>query len=150
VNDRPDLARLAEADGVHLGQDDLSIKDARHLLGPEALIGRSTHSVAQLRQAVLEGADYLGIGPVFPSRTKEFQDFPGVNFVAQAVAETSLPAFALGGVEPGNIAQVLNAGARRIAVGAAIARATDPEQVSRLLKEKLMESQVSPPETVQS
>lgn len=133
MNDRPDIARLAEADGVHLGQDDLSIKDARRIVGPDALIGRSTHNIEQVRQAILEGADYLGIGPVFPSRTKEFSEFPGLAFVAQATAETSLPTFALGGVSPANVAGVVQAGARRVAVGAAIATADDPEQASRLL-----------------
>lgn len=138
MNDRPDIARLAEADGVHLGQDDLSIKDARRIVGLEALVGRSTHNLEQVRQAVLEGADYLGIGPVFPSRTKEFSDFPGLEFVAKAAAETSLPAFALGGVGPANIAAVVQAGASRVAVGAAIATADDPEQASRLLASALM------------
>src|SRR5436309_3943721 len=72
VNDRPDLARLVEADGVHLGQDDLPVREARRVLGPDALVGISTHDVAQLRQAVLDGATYVGVGPVFPSATKDF------------------------------------------------------------------------------
>jgi thiamine-phosphate pyrophosphorylase len=138
VNDRPDIARLSEADGVHLGQDDLTIKDARRLLGPEALIGMSTHTIEQVRQAVLDGADYLGIGPVFRSNTKTFDHFPGLEFIEKAVAETSLPAFALGGIGPENIEQVIKAGAKRIAVGSAIAMAEDPEQVSRLLRAGLM------------
>ncbi len=78
VNDRPDVARLARADGVHLGQGDLSVKDARAIVGPEALVGVSTHSIEQARQAVLDGANYLGVGPTFPSGTKQFADFPGV------------------------------------------------------------------------
>ncbi len=138
VNDRPDIARLSEADGVHLGQDDLTIKDARRLLGAEALIGMSTHTIEQVRQAILDGADYLGIGPVFPSNTKAFDHFPGLEFIQKAVAETSLPAFALGGVGPENIEQVVKAGAKRIAVGSAIAMAEDPEQVSRVLRAGLV------------
>lgn len=134
VNDRPDLARLVEADGVHLGQDDLPIKDARRVLGPNALIGVSTHTVAQVRQAVLDGADYIGVGPVFPSKTKEFDSFPGLRFVREAVAETGLPAFALGGISPGNLGEVLAAGARRVAVASAVAAADDPEQAARVLK----------------
>jgi thiamine-phosphate pyrophosphorylase len=137
VNDRPDIARLAEADGVHLGQDDITVKDARKILGADALIGMSTHTLEQVRQAVLDGADYLGIGPVFPSKTKTFEHFPGLEFIAQAVAETSLPAFALGGIAPANIEQVVKAGAKRIAVGAAIAAADDPEQMSRMLRGSL-------------
>jgi thiamine-phosphate pyrophosphorylase len=134
VNDRPDIARLVEADGVHLGQDDLPVKEARRIIGPDALIGVSTHSVEQVRQAVLDGADYLGIGPVYPSKSKTFDNFPGVEFVRAAAAETSLPAFALGGIGPENLKEVVTAGARRVAVGAAVTTADDPEGVVRLLK----------------
>ena len=134
VNDRPDIARLVEADGVHLGQDDLSVKDARRILGPDILIGVSTHTIEQVRQAVLDGADYLGVGPVFPSKTKSFEHFPGTEFVRAATSETSLPAFALGGIDAGNLGQVLTAGATRIAVSSVIAAAEDPEQAARLLK----------------
>ena len=98
VNDRPDVARLVEADGVHLGQDDLPVKEARRILGPDALIGVSTHTIEQVRQAVLDGASYLGVGPTFPSRTKKFSEFPGLDFVRAVAAETTLPAFVIGGV----------------------------------------------------
>jgi thiamine-phosphate pyrophosphorylase len=134
VNDRPDIARLVEADGVHLGQDDLPVKEARRIVGPDALVGVSTHTVEQVRAAVLDGADYIGVGPVFASKTKTFDRLPGPDFVRAATAETSLPAFALGGIGPGNLAQVVAAGARRVAVSAAIAAADDPEQVARLLR----------------
>jgi thiamine-phosphate pyrophosphorylase len=134
VNDRPDIARLCDADGVHLGQDDMSIMNARRILGSDALIGRSTHTIEQVRQAILDGADYLGIGPVFPSNTKAFEHFPGLEFVSAACAETSLPAFALGGISQANIEQVIDAGAKRIAVGSAIATSADPELVSRILR----------------
>jgi thiamine-phosphate pyrophosphorylase len=133
VNDPPDIARLAEADGVHLGQDDLPVKDARRIVGPDILIGVSTHTVEQVRRAVLDGADYLGVGPVFPSKTKPFDAFPGPEFVRAAAAETSLPAFALGGIHPGNLGAVVAAGARRVAVGAAVAAADDPEATARVL-----------------
>src|SRR5204862_5034719 len=91
VNDRPDIARLVEADGVHLGQDDLPVKEARRIVGPDLLVGVSTHSIEQVRRAVLDGASYLGVGPAFASTTKEFEHFPGLEFVRQASAETSLP-----------------------------------------------------------
>ena len=81
MNDRCDVAVLAEADGVHLGQDELPVKEARRLLGPDALIGLSTHNLEQLRQAILDGADYAGVGPTFPSGTKTFAEFPGLAFV---------------------------------------------------------------------
>jgi thiamine-phosphate pyrophosphorylase len=137
VNDRPDVARLVEADGVHLGQDDMGVKDARRIAGPGLLIGVSTHTLAQLRQAVLDGADYVGVGPVFPSATKSFDEFPGLDFVREAGAETSLPAFALGGIGPANVAEVVAAGARRVAVSSAISTAPAPEQIARLLKAAL-------------
>src|SRR5262249_42746559 len=98
VNDRPDIARLSGADGVHVGQDDLPVSDARRLLGPDAFIGVSTHNLVQVRQAVLDGASYLGVGPTFQSATKQFDRLAGLEFVRQAVVETSLPAFVLGGV----------------------------------------------------
>jgi thiamine-phosphate pyrophosphorylase len=131
MNDRPDLARLAEADGVHLGQDDMSVKEARLILGPEALIGVSTHSVQQVRQAILDGADYLGVGPTFPSRTKDFAALAGLDLVRQAKAETSLPAFVLGGVHLDNLPEALAAGARRVAVSHVLGQAKDPRAVAQ-------------------
>jgi thiamine-phosphate pyrophosphorylase len=133
VNDRPDIARLAEADGVHLGQDDLSVKDARRMLGPGALIGVSTHDLEQVRRAVRDGASYLGVGPTFPSGTKTFTELAGLEFVRQAAAETSLPAFVIGGVNPDTIAAAVAAGARRVAVSEAVCAAEDPRGVAAAL-----------------
>jgi thiamine-phosphate pyrophosphorylase len=130
MNDRPDLARLVEADGVHLGQDELPVKEARRILGPEALIGVSTHNLEQLQQAILDGADYVGVGPTFPSGTKEFGELAGLEFVRQATAETSLPAFVIGGINRDNIRQAVAAGARRVAVSQAICAAEDPRRVA--------------------
>ncbi len=130
VNDRPDLARLVEADGVHLGQDDLPIKEARRILGPDALIGVSTHNLDQLRQALLDGASYVGIGPTFASGTKDFAELAGLDFVRQATAETTLPAFVIGGVTTTTIAVAAAAGARRVAVSQAICAADDPQAVA--------------------
>jgi thiamine-phosphate pyrophosphorylase len=137
MNDRPDIARLAEADGVHLGQDDLPVREARRILGPEALIGVSTHHLDQLHRAILDGASYVGVGPTFPSQTKDFADFAGLDFVRQACAETTLPAFAIGGIQLDNLAQVLAAGARRVAVSRALCAADDPRLVSQRLREAL-------------
>jgi thiamine-phosphate pyrophosphorylase len=130
VNDRPDIALLAEADGVHLGQDDLPVRAARRILGPDALVGVSTHTVEQVRAAVLEGASYLGVGPTFASKTKGFDALAGLEFVRRAAAETSLPAFVLGGVNLGNVGQVLAAGGRRVAVSHAACAAEDPKWVA--------------------
>ena len=137
INDRADIAVASRASGVHLGQDDLSIHQARSLLGPEALIGRSTHSIEQARQAVLDGADYAGLGPTFPSQTKQFDEFPGTDYLQAYADEITLPAFAIGGVQPENLPQVLEAGASRIAVSSAVTHAKDPAGEVRKLKEQL-------------
>jgi thiamine-phosphate pyrophosphorylase len=139
VNDRPDIARLADADGVHLGQDDLPIREARRILGPGALIGVSTHNLDQVRRAILEGADYIGVGPTFPSQTKDFAACAGLDFIHHALAETSLPTFAIGGIDLDNVAQVRAAGACRIAVSHAICRADDARAVAGQLRQALGE-----------
>ncbi len=135
LNDRVDLARLASCDGVQLGQDDLSVRDARRILGPTSLIGISTHDRTQLDAAILSGASYLGVGPVFPSPTKEFSEseLAGLAYVRLAAESTSLPWFAIGGINEDNIDRVLEAGATRVAVSAAVIRADHPRRaVSRL------------------
>lgn len=137
VNDRPDIAALVDADGVHVGQDDLPVREARRIVGPEKLIGVSTHDIAQARQAVLDGADYLGVGPTFPSRTKEFESLAGLEFVREVAAEVSLTWFAIGGIDAGNLAQVVAAGARRIAVSGAICAAESPGEATRRLLDAL-------------
>ncbi|HYV36323.1 MAG TPA: thiamine phosphate synthase, partial [Gemmataceae bacterium] len=133
LNDRPDLARLAEADGVHLGQDDLPIREARRIVGPDALIGVSTHRLDQVRQAVLDGASYIGIGPTFPSSTKNFPQLAGLDFIREATAETTLPAFAIGGITAENALAVKAAGARAIAVSSAVCQANDPRAAAAAL-----------------
>ena len=137
VNDRPDIARLADADGVHLGQDDVTVADARRVLGHEALVGVSTHTLDQVTRAQLDGADYVGVGPTFPSRTKSFAEFPGLDFVRDAVASTSLPAFALGGVDLTNVARLAEVGCGRAAVGAVLATADEPGPIAAQLARAL-------------
>ena len=142
MNDRPDLARLAEADGVHVGQDELPVKEVRRVVGPEALVGVSTHDLAQVRRAVLDGASYIGVGPTFPSGTKEFAAFPGLEFVRRATAETSLPAFAIGGVNLANLPEVVAAGARRVAVSGALCGAEDPCATAKAMRQ-ILDAQAS-------
>jgi thiamine-phosphate pyrophosphorylase len=137
MNDRPDVARLAEADGVHLGQDELPVREARRILGSEALVGVSTHNLEQLRQALRDGASYIGVGPTFPTSTKEFSDYPGLEFVRQAAAETTLPAFVIGGVTLANLPQVLAAGGRRVAVSGALCHSEAPEALARAMRQLL-------------
>ncbi|MCI0684988.1 MAG: thiamine phosphate synthase [Gemmataceae bacterium] len=137
VNDRPDMALLAEADGVHLGQQDIPLQEVRRLLGPDALVGVSTHDMSQLRRALLEGASYVGVGPTFPSGTKTFAALAGLDYVREATAATSLPAFALGGIAVDNVGEVVAAGARRVAVSQAVCAAEDPRGAARALKRAL-------------
>ncbi len=137
VNDRPDLAALAGADGVHLGQSDVPVKEARRLLGSEALVGVSTHTIEQARQAVLDGASYLGVGPVFPSPTKQFEEFPGLGLLRLVASEIRLPAFAIGGIHLGNVSEVVGTGIGRIAVSSAVVGAADPAKAARQLKASL-------------
>jgi thiamine-phosphate pyrophosphorylase len=138
VNDRPDLAVLARADGVHVGQEELSVKDARSIVGADMLVGVSTHSIEQARQAVLDGANYLGVGPTFPSGTKRFEQFPGVELLRAVAAEIRLPAFAIGGIDRQNLGEVLAAGFTRIAVSGAVTAAADPVQAAKELLERLV------------
>src|SRR4029077_19302983 len=128
MNDRPDLAVLTNADGVHVGQEELSVREARRIVGPSRLVGVSTHTIEQARQAVLDGADYIGVGPVFSSTTKSFVQLAGLEYVSQVAAEITLPAYAIGGIGGENIDEVLAAGASRVAVSGAICGAEDPAE----------------------
>jgi thiamine-phosphate pyrophosphorylase len=137
INDRPDIAALVRADGVHVGQDELPVKDVRTLVGPRMLVGVSTHSIEQARSAVLEGANYLGVGPTFPSGTKSFSEFPGLDLVRAVAAEIRLPAFAIGGIGLENLGEVLSTGIGRVALSGAIVSADDPANVARQVLEAL-------------
>jgi len=123
VNDRPDIAVLSDADGVHLGQDDLAVADARAILLPHQIVGVSTHCIEQARQAVADGADYLGVGPVFPTKTKGYEHGVGTESVAEVAGELDIPFVALGGVTIANAGDVARAGARAVAVCTAVVSA---------------------------
>ena len=137
VNDRIDIALAVDADGVHLGQGDLPPALARQLLGPEKLIGRSTHALAQLQQAMRDGCDYVGVGPVNATPTKPGREPVGLDYVRQAAAESAIPFFAIGGIEAANLQAVLDPGATQVAVVRAITEAADPAQAARDLLERL-------------
>ena len=146
MNDRPDLAALARADGVHVGQEELSVKDARSIVGPELLVGVSTHSIEQARQAVLDGANYIGVGPTFPSGTKRFEQFPGVELLRAVAAEIRLPAFAIGGIDGRERGR--SAGrpvSRAIAVSGAVTSAADPGRSSQGDAKRLTSRSPPPP-----
>jgi thiamine-phosphate pyrophosphorylase len=133
INDRADIAAATGADGVHVGQEDLSVKDARAIVGAQKLIGVSTHNISQARAAVLDGANYLGAGPTFPSHTKQFGNFAGLDYLREAVAEIRLPTFAIGGINTNNLPDVLATGISRIAVSSAITSAPDSHSAARNL-----------------
>jgi thiamine-phosphate pyrophosphorylase len=137
VNDRLDVALACGAAGVHLGQDDLSLADARHVSQRRLWIGVSTHGLAQAIEAEQGGADYIGCGPTFPSKTKSFDAFAGTEFLRQAAVSVSIPVFAIGGITSDNLEQVLETGCQRIAVSGAIHRAGDPCEAARQLKERM-------------
>lgn len=137
MNDRPDIARLAGADGVHLGQDDLAVSDARRILGHGPLIGVSTHNAEQVRQAVRDGADYLGVGPCFPSSTKKTETLAGLDFIRAASELTTLPQFALGGINATTITSAVDAGAQRVAVSAAIIASDEPRLAATQIRSVL-------------
>jgi thiamine-phosphate pyrophosphorylase len=133
VNDRLDVAMAVDADGVHLGQDDLPLAVARQLW-PGRIVGRSTHSLAQALAAVGEGADYIGVGPVYATPTKPGRAAVGLSYVREAGERVGIPWFAIGGIDASSAAAVLGAGARRIAVVRAVCSAPDVEQATRSLR----------------
>jgi thiamine-phosphate pyrophosphorylase len=137
MNDRVDLAIAAGAAGVHLGQDDLSVDAARSMMERGKLVGVSTHSIQQARDAVAEGADYIGVGPVFESRTKQFTHFVGVDLVAAVAKEIVIPAFAIGGIDLDNASKVRDAGLKRVAVSSAVINSAAPDVAVKNMLEML-------------
>ncbi len=134
INDRPDIAAIVVADGVHLGQDDLPVADARRLMPAGAIIGVSTHNIAQARAAVADGADYIGVGPMFPTDTKDAGPIAGAAYLTEVIAEISLPHVAIGGITAGNVGELIAAGARRVAVCSAVIAAADPAAAAAEIK----------------
>jgi thiamine-phosphate pyrophosphorylase len=126
VNDRVDLAIAAEADGVHVGQQDLSPAEARRQMGPQALVGLSTHAPGEILAAASSEADYMAVGPVYATPTKPGRPAVGTELVRFAAAHPAQPFFAIGGIDRGNLEEVLAAGASRIAVVRALTEAEDP------------------------
>jgi thiamine-phosphate pyrophosphorylase len=139
MNDRPDLALAAGADGVHVGQEELPATAVRRIVGNKMLVGVSTHNIEQARQAVADGADYIGAGPVFESSTKEFSQLAGLDFLREVAAEIELPAFAIGGITLENAAEVLKTGITRFAVRSALLQAEEPQTAAKNLKRILAE-----------
>jgi len=139
INDHADLAVAADADGVHLGQDDLPPAAVRALPGFDGrLIGRSTHSLAQAQLAVHEGADYVAVGPVYPTPTKEGRPAVGTGLIARVAGVIDRPFVAVGGIDLGNAPAVIDAGAPAVAVVRAVYDAPDPAEATRRLHEAML------------
>lgn len=134
LNDRPDLVAVSGADGVHVGQEDLPPWEARAVVGPDRVLGISTHSEEQLAAALDAPVDYVAVGPVFETPTKPGRRAVGLELVRTAAATARLPWFAIGGIDPGNAPEVVAAGAERLAVVRAIRDADDPEAAARALR----------------
>jgi thiamine-phosphate pyrophosphorylase len=137
VNDRPEIALQAGADGVHVGQDDLPADAVRRLVGAEMLIGLSTHSPEQFDAGLAAAADYLSVGPVWETPTKAGRPAAGLDYVRYAASAATKPWFAIGGIDEGNIDEVVAAGATRAVVVRAIRDAEDPRAVASALKSRL-------------
>lgn len=126
INDRCDLAKAIGADGLHLGQDDLPVNEARTQLGAEAIIGLSTHNLIQVQEASTRGADYIGFGPIFPTSTKHHHEPPvGIEGLRDIRRHTTLPLFAIGGITQPSVASLYEAGADGIAVASALSKGPD-------------------------
>jgi thiamine-phosphate pyrophosphorylase len=126
VNDDPNLAKACDADGVHVGQEDATVGEAREALGPDAIVGLSTHSEEQIAGAAGQPVDYISVGPVWETPTKEGRPGVGLGLVSHAAENAAHPFFAIGGIDPSNAEEVVGAGARRLGVVRAIRDAENP------------------------
>ena len=134
VNDDPDLARSCDADGVHVGQDDADAEEARALLGPDAIIGLSTHSEEQIAASTRRPVDYISVGPIWETPTKAGRPGVGLELVTHAAQHAPHPFFAIGGIDPTNAEQVVRAGAERLCAVRAIRDAADPAAAATELR----------------
>ena len=137
INDHVDVAVAVGADGVHLGQDDLPVAEARRILGPDMIIGKSTHSLQQALDADREPIDYLAVGPIYPTPTKPDYPFVGLTLISQVAANISHPMVNIGGIDERTLSEVIAAGATCVAVVRAVCGAEDPEAAARKLTRML-------------
>ena len=134
LNDRPDLVDATGADGVHVGQDDAAVDAARALVGPDRIVGLSTHTPEQIGAALIAPVDYIGVGPVHATPTKPGRPAVGLELVRFAAANATVPFFAIGGIDTTNVNAVAAAGATRVAVVRALTNAVDPSTAARALR----------------
>jgi thiamine-phosphate pyrophosphorylase len=139
VNDRADLAYAADADGVHLGQQDVPMEVARAILGPQKIVGLSTTNPSEMERAIREKADYIGVGPIFETPTKVGKSAVGLDYIRYAIDHAPMPWFTIGGIDANNLADIVGAGATRAALVRAIMKADNPTQSTQTLKRILQE-----------
>ena len=137
INDRPDIALLASADGVHLGQTDLPCTEVRTIVGRQLIVGVSTSALSEAEQALRDGADYCGVGPMFPTTTKRKDTIVGPDYLRRYLAWNKLPHVAIGGISPVNIDRLVDLSVQGVAVSAAVCGADQPDQVIHRLREAL-------------
>ncbi len=142
VNDDPSLARACNADGVHVGQEDVAVSEARETLGPDAIIGLSTHSEQQIADA--EGVDYISVGPVWETPTKQGRPAVGLELVRHAAEHSRFPFYAVGGVDVARAPEVIEAGASRLCVVRAIRDAADPGAIAAELRRAFVGRETAP------
>jgi thiamine-phosphate pyrophosphorylase len=141
VNDDPELARACDADGVHVGQDDVGAEQARELLGPSAIVGLSTHSEEQIAASAGRPVDYISVGPIWETPTKEGRPAVGLDLIRHAAENAPHPFFAIGGIDAGNAGEVVAAGAERLCVVRAVRDAADPAAAASALRQAFADSE---------
>ena len=140
INDHAEIARMVNVEGVHVGQDDLSVAEARRIAGRSLLIGKSTHTLAQAKIAEAEGADYIGFGPLFATPTKPNYAPIGLAKIGQVHREVSLPIFCIGGIKLANLPEVIAAGARKVVIVSGLLQSKDLAATARAAKQLLSAS----------
>ena len=139
INDRTDICVAIDADGMHLGQDDIPASVARSIIGSNKILGISTHNLKQFNEAEQSGlVDYAGVGPIFPTQTKNFDTLSGTEFIEQIPKETPLPWFAIGGINRENIHTIASIGVKRVAISSGIFQAEIPLESLRTIREQLL------------
>lgn len=137
INDFPHLVQKIKADGVHVGQDDISVAEARRLAGPDAIVGLSTHSLEQVQKAIAAQPDYIGFGPIFATQTKPDYVPIGIEDIATAQACVSFPIFCIGGITQKNLSEVITAGSKRVVIVSELLKSENPEQTARACRAML-------------
>jgi len=137
VNDRAEIAKKVDADGLHIGQSDLTIHSARKIIGYDRILGVSTHTIVQARKAQLEGADYISVGPLFPTITKDYEPPVGLDYLKEVKREITIPFVAIGAINHENLNEILLAGGLRVAICSAIICSNDILQTTRSFKAQI-------------